>query len=165
MKFIFLVSIIPVLILSCRQNKGPEDSLRDYINYAVSGNVSQQGFLDRSAGELLTQLEMMDAEEFEEYSKEMAHIDSKRVKINSSNCQEDRCSITYTVSYQANSNDKEIYKVEVRKNAELLRFEGVWKLSSINNIKSHYEGTDITDQEFKDANNGLSPEEVEQIRQ
>jgi hypothetical protein len=151
MKFLLVLFLLPLLVLSCRQNKGPEDSLRDYIKYAVSGNVSQDGFLERSAGELLAQLEMMDPDEFKEYSQEMSHIDSNRVRVNSSNCQEDRCSITYTVSYKAKSDEKEIFSVEVRKNAELLRSEGVWKLSSINNIKSHYEGVDITDQDMLDA--------------
>jgi 5'-deoxynucleotidase YfbR-like HD superfamily hydrolase len=164
MKIFIFLAVFPLLFLSCRQNKGPEDSLRDYIRYAVSGNVTQQGFLERSAGELLVQLEMMDPDEFNDYAKEMAHVDSNRVRINSSNCQEDRCSITYTVSYKSKADGKDIYTVEVRKNAELLRVDSSWKLASINNIKSHYEGTDITEQDFRNANDGLSPEEVEQLR-
>ena len=156
--------VLLLILLSCKQNKGPEDSLRDYIKYTVSGSVTKQGFLDRSAGTLYTQLEMMNNEDFESYASEMSHVDKNKIRVNSSNCEQDRCSITYTVFYKAKSSEVEIYDIEVRKNAEMLRIDDEWKLSSITNLKSHYDGVDITDQDFKNQNNGLSPEEVDELR-
>jgi hypothetical protein len=165
MKLQLLVSVTSLfLILGCKRDLGPEDSLREYVDYAVSGNVTKDGFLSRSTGDLLSMLEMMDPDEFNEYAKEMAHVDRRRLRINSSQCDGDRCALTYTVNYNSQSEGKATYSIEVRKIAELVQEDSRWKLASITNVKSHYDGKEITEEDFKKQNHGLTPDEVNQLR-
>lgn len=156
--FLFLAS-------ACTSKRGPEETLREYISYAVSGDVSVEGFKSRSAGQLLERLNEMDEADFENYAQEMAHVDQNRIRIHSNTCDQERCSLTYTVTYDSKAEGEKIYQVEVRKIAELSKIEEVWKLSSINNVKSYYEGSrEITDEDFREQNEGLSPDEIDQLK-
>lgn len=166
MRFLFLFCFILLGFFGCKSASGPEESLREYIDYAVSGDATKDGFVDRSTAGLLAALEGMDQGDFDEYAKEMSHVDKKRMKINNKNCQEDKCFITYTISYDGKSDDKSVYAIEVRKIAELHQNDEEWKLASINNVKSHYDGTqEITDEDFARENNGLTPDEAQSLRE
>lgn len=165
MKAFAASAIISLLLIGCKRELGPEESLREYVDYALSSNPTKDGFMSRSTGELLTMLEMMDPDEFEDYAKEMAHVDRRRLRVNSSQCDNEKCSITYTINYNSLSNDESIYTVEVRKIAQMIQEEDRWRLASIINVKSHYDGTkEITDEDFMESNHGLTPDEVNQIR-
>ena len=62
------------------------------------------------------------------------HLLKKRVKINLKDCSEEKCSITYTVKYL---DKKSHFIVVIKKIAVLLNIEEKWKVSDVNNIKSH----------------------------
>ena len=166
MRLFFFFCFALLGFFGCKSASGPEESLREYIDYAVSGDATKDGFMERSTSGLLTALEGMDQADFDDYAKEMAHVDKKRMKINNKNCQEDKCFITYTISYDGKSDEKSVYSIEVRKIAELHQIDEEWKLASINNVKSHYDGTsEITDEDFARENNGLTPDEAQSLRE
>lgn len=161
-----LFSLIVLLAFSCTKDMSPEESLRSYIDYSVSAKSTRDGFIQRSTGQMKERLEAMLDEEFNEFAKEMAHVQKKRVRFNHTSCQESRCFITYTLSYDGQSDGVSVYGVEVRKIAELMQEGEAWKLANISNVKSYYEAaSEITDEDFRKQNQGLSPEEADQIRQ
>lgn len=154
------------VLVSCKKELGPEESLRSYIDYSVSAKSTREGFIERSTGTMKERLELMENAEFSEFAKEMAHVEKKRVKFNHTSCQENKCFITYTLSYDGQSEGVSVYEVEVRKIAELVQEEETWRLANISNVKSYYEAaSEITDEDFKKQNQGLSPEEVDEISQ
>lgn len=166
MTLILLLVVNTFVLVSCKQDLGPEDSLRSYIDYSVSSKSSREGFIERSTGTMKARLEIMENAEFDEFAKEMAHVEKKRVKFNHTSCQDNKCFITYTLSYDGQSEGVSVYEVEVRKIAELVKEEETWKLANISNVKSYYEAaSEITDEDFKKQNQGLSPEETEEISQ
>lgn len=134
---------------SCNKELSPEDSLRSYIDYSLSGDGTREGFIEKSAGVMKERLESMDDKEFDEFAKEMDHVQKKRVRLNHTSCQDNKCFITYTLSYDGQANGESVYGIEVRKIAELIQEEQEWKLANISNVKSYYEASsEITDEDF-----------------
>lgn len=169
MKYITKLSLLMVAVFSlssCNKDLSPEDSLRSYIDYSVSSNSTREGFIERSTGSMKERLEAMEDEEFNEFAKEMEHVQKKRVRFNHTSCQDNKCFITYTLSYDGQADGVSVYGIEVRKIAELIQEEEEWKLANISNVKSYYEASsEITDEDFSKQNQGLSPEEADQISQ
>lgn len=169
MKYIMKLSLLMAAVVSltsCNKDLSPEDSLRSYIDYSVSSNSTREGFIERSTGSMKERLEAMEDEEFNEFAKEMEHVQKKRVRFNHTSCQDNKCFITYTLSYDGQADGVSVYGIEVRKIAELIQEEEEWKLANISNVKSYYEASsEITDEDFSKQNQGLSPEEADQISQ
>jgi hypothetical protein len=165
MKFLILTMTLG-LAFACKKDLSPEESLRRYIDYSVSDKSTRDGFIERSTGSMKERLEAMEDQEFEEFAKEMSHVQKKRVRFNHTSCQDDKCFITYTLSYDGKSEGVSVYGIEVRKIAELVQADESWLLANISNVKSYYEAaSEITDEDFKKQNQGLGPEEVDQISQ
>jgi hypothetical protein len=155
----FLFAIIFTLS-ACQDDQTPESGLRSYVNYIHSTSATKDGFVERSSGELRAALETMDESEFETFIEQMKHSVQKDFDINKKNCEELKCFITYTIEYDAQSKGKSVYNVDVRKIAELVKEDESWKIASVENVKSYYEGSsELTPDDFSQDNQGVMPDE------
>ncbi|TDJ04641.1 MAG: hypothetical protein E2O68_07860 [Deltaproteobacteria bacterium] len=123
-------------VCSCMAPEGPEQALRNFINYRFSGDQTREKLLDMSAGNLQAQIEVLDEESFAKIYK-VSDIKLKRVKINLKNCNEESCSITYTLSFSTLRKGNEIFRSEVKKIADMVKVDGSWKVSDVTNIKTY----------------------------
>lgn len=152
------------IFVGCQRDHTPESDLRSYVNYASSGNATKAGFIERSTGDLRATLETMDEEQFETFAEQMKHSVQKDFDINKTNCQELKCFITYTIEYEAESDEKPIYRVDVRKVAEMVKEDEEWKIASVENVKSYYEGSsELSPEDFAEENQGVGPDDLENM--
>lgn len=160
---LFLLALV-LGLSACQTEQTPESGLRSYISYANNGGATKEGFIARSTGDLRAALETMDEEQFKTFEEQMKHSVQKDFDITKKNCQELKCFITYTIEYDAQSDEKAIYQVDVRKIAELVKEDEKWKLASVENVKSYYEGSsELTPDDFAQENQGVDPEDLDEL--
>ena len=124
------------LVYSCMAPEGPEQALKNYINYRFSPDQKKEKLLDMSTGNVRAQIEVMDEDGFKKYYKTSDKV-LKRVKINLKNCSEEKCSITYTLSFATLKGKIETFRSEVKKIATLVKEDEKWKVSDVTNVKTY----------------------------
>lgn len=160
----FSLFVTLLSLAACQTEQTPESSLRSYITYANTGNATKEGFIERSTGDLRATLETMDEADFETFAKQMKHSVQKDLDINKKNCQDLKCFITYTIEYDAESEEGPVYRVDVRKIAELVKEDEKWKIASVENVKSYYEGSsELTPEDFSEENQGVDPDDLNEL--
>ncbi len=133
--------ILLLVLGSCMKKSGPDEILQNYINDRFSKELEKEDFKDYFAGELLEELEGLDAKVIGDLN-EVQKAKKKRLAIDFKRCDDDKCFITYTLSYDstANAADSETkVVVKVKKIAELRRLENEWRIFGITDIKTFYD--------------------------
>ena len=136
-------NVLKVLLLvslcSCFEgNVTAAGSLRNFVKKASANSLSQEDYSDYAQGDLLERIMAMDEEEFKSYQEQTA-LDSVQLDILSENCTKNNCTITYLTKYTTKTSDGSNYNSEVRKIAELEKFEEAWKVISVQNVKTYLE--------------------------
>jgi len=116
--------------------EGPEQALKNYINYRFSGEQKREKLVKMSTGSVKAQIETMSEVNFNSLYK-TSDKKLKRVKINLKNCSEEKCSITYTLSFATFKGEVETFRSEVKKIAEMVKVDGSWKVSDVTNVKTY----------------------------
>lgn len=124
------------LVFSCVAPEGPEQALKNFVNYRFSSNQKREKLLEMSAGNLKAQLEVLDEESFKKVYKDQ-DLKLKRFNVNLKNCSEETCSITYTLSFATLKGKNETFRSEVKKIAEMVKIEGNWKVIDVTNVKTY----------------------------
>jgi hypothetical protein len=83
----------------------------------------------------------MSDEDFEKFS-DLRGIKSNSFKVISKSCQENKCFLTYSISYKTVSQDKDTFSSEVKKIAEIVFVQGRWLISDVSNIKTYHESNE-----------------------
>ena len=137
MKYLYLLSLF--FLTSCNNRTTPEEVLANYVQYRFSPNQTKQGLLQKLSGDMYDNISAMNENEFSEFTQ-MSKYKKKKFKINTQKCSSDQCLITYTVQYEVLAQDgKSNFIAEVRKTAEINHFDGKWKISAINNVKTFFD--------------------------
>lgn len=141
-----IISVILLGLISCVSNKGPEETLRSFVNNRFVSEVDKEDFKKFFAGELLSELEGMDEEAIKAFNSVKGQK-KKSFKVNFKRCSDDKCFLTYTLVYDttAQALDKQENErssgvtVKVKKIAELRKIEQSWKIFGISDIKTLYD--------------------------
>jgi len=80
----------------------------------------------------------MSDQDFKNFA-DMQNIKSKSFKILSKSCQEEKCLLTYSISYQTTNGDQVQFSSEVKKTAELVKTGSNWLISEVSNIQTFHE--------------------------
>ncbi|MCB9060605.1 MAG: hypothetical protein H6622_03680 [Halobacteriovoraceae bacterium] len=136
-----LLALLCIILLnSCQKEiKAPDDVLKEFIRYRFKpGQIAnKQDFQRYLDGEMMAIVESLDESQFKKFT-ELEGMKLKELDINNQTCEEKRCFITYTVSYEQSNNGKASYLVDTKKIAKLvLNNEKEWKIVSVTNIKSY----------------------------
>ena len=77
----------------------------------------------------------------EEFIKttEIQNIKKDSFHILSKSCEEKKCSLTYSLSYKTNKDDKATFSSEVQKIAQMVLIEDKWLIAEVNNVKTFHE--------------------------
>ncbi|PIP92761.1 MAG: hypothetical protein COW00_05515 [Bdellovibrio sp. CG12_big_fil_rev_8_21_14_0_65_39_13] len=142
MRFLFLNSLIALLIFSCTKKQAPEDVLRKYVDYRFSASQTRDGAIEMLTGELKEKLKSLSEEELKIFLNS-TNMTKKSLSIQSSNCSGDKCKIVYILKYEKSDQGKKPYVVENKKEAVLAKEEDSWKVSEVSNIKTYIESPEI----------------------
>ena len=136
MKFIYF--LITVLIISCTaKNTTPEGALQTYIKDRFRSEITSDQVSDFFIGPMFDKLKGLNSEELGVYFQTDG-LKKRKLKILSKSCEAQKCFITYILSYDSTFSKNETYQSKVKKVVELWKEEGVWKIASINNIKTYH---------------------------
>ena len=132
-----LVLILLVIFsFACtKTEKTPEDTLKEFVQYRFSSGQTKDDVLKWTDGLLKEQIESMSEEELKSFM-DTSSFKKRDFKVNLSKCQESKCNITYTISYDQLKEDKKAYFVETKKIALLDKSSGEWKILDVNNVKT-----------------------------
>ncbi|MBK23890.1 MAG: hypothetical protein CME70_07790 [Halobacteriovorax sp.] len=137
---IFIYLLLPILIMSCNQDQGPEQVLRSYVNLRFQKGDNLKALIDKTTGELKADLESLKTlgEEARKKFDQSSQFKKKTLKVISRDCNKKTCKITYIISYEKESSGNP-YNAEIRNVANLSFVDGVWKIGSIGGLKSYFE--------------------------
>jgi hypothetical protein len=138
MKYFFVLLLF--FFVSCLSTDlSPESALKDFIDSRIGKVVDREFVLERVTGKMLQSFENMAEEDFKKFS-DMQNIKADSFKILSKSCQENKCFVTYSVSYFTKSpENKTIFSSEVKKIAEMIKIENKWLIADVSNIKTYHE--------------------------
>ncbi len=132
--FMFLV----VLASCMKSDLSPEAALKDFVDSRIGAVVDRDFVLERVTGKMLQSFENMSNLDFEKFAN-MKNIKSESFKILSKSCQENKCFLTYSVSYLTMTDNKTRFSSEVKKIAEMVKSENKWLIADVSNIKTYHE--------------------------
>lgn len=137
----FLVFSLIVLAACSQNDQTPESALKDFIEARMGNIVTKDAVLARVTGPMKASLEGISDEEFQK-SADLRNIKQDSFKVLNKECKSDKCTLTYSVSYQTSQDNKAAFKSEVKKIAEVQQIEGKWLISEVSNIKTFHESVD-----------------------
>jgi hypothetical protein len=136
MKVIY--SLLFVLLVSCTaKNTTPEGALKAYIKDRFSSEITSEQVSDFFVGPMFDKLKDLSTEELTMYFQTDG-LKKRKLKILSKSCEAKKCFITYILGYDSTFSKDETYQSKVKKVVELWKEEGIWKIASINNIKTYH---------------------------
>lgn len=137
--------LVGLLCIACFSGANtPEELLKDYVETVTSGNATRDFYAEKTAGDLLKDIEAMSEEDFQEYNN-FSRIKYAKVKVLSKSCSDDNCTLTYVVKYNVFVENKPSYETEVKKIAELVRIDNNWKISAVKNRKTFIDAKSAID--------------------
>lgn len=136
MKNLYLLFMALTLTACLNSNNSPEKALENYIHAVSSGENSKDFYLEHTTSELRENIESMTDEEFRDFVS-LPKISGKKFKVITKTCNEDKCTLTYLLTYTSGENKE--FKNEIKKIAVLIRVEDEWKIASASNLKTFIE--------------------------
>lgn len=137
MKFCLLVLVF-VLMACQKSDKSPEAALKDFVDSRIGQVIDKDFVTERVTGKMLESFQHMSEEDFAKFA-DMSNIKTDSFKVLSKSCQDTRCFLTYTVSYQTKKEEKTNFTSEVKKIAEMVQVEDKWLIADVSNIKTYHE--------------------------
>lgn len=133
-----LLLLFMFLITSCLDEKiSPEGALKDFVETRMGNTVTREYTLEKVTGKMKQSLENMPEEDFQKFA-DLRNVRKDSFKVLSKSCQENKCYLTYSISYKTTL-EKSSFSSEVKKIAELLLIENKWLISDVSNIKTYHE--------------------------
>jgi hypothetical protein len=139
MKFKICFLLLALAGACTKRTLTAQESLEDYLNMSFKDGQTRQAHLAKTSGVLQEQISQMSDEDFAEYINREA-LNKRRFKVVLTNCNPEKCFITYNLTYDEGTKSTPNSTVEVRKIAELWQEEGEWKVADVNNVKTHIQG-------------------------
>ncbi len=72
-------------------------------------------------------------------STEVKNVKANSFQLLAKSCVDKKCSLTYSVSYETNVENKTSFSSEVQKIAQMVLVEDKWLISEVNNVKTFHE--------------------------
>ena len=135
------ILICALMLLSCSQKKGPEGVLKSYIDKRFSSGIDKEEFSEFFGGTMLEDLETVDESVVGKMNK-IKDYKKTSFTVNFKKCTEQKCFLTYTLSFDAKAEAGETEKkvaVKVKKVAELQKENKTWKIHDISDVKTHFD--------------------------
>lgn len=139
MKALLLLCLIS--FVGCMKSNGPEEVLKEFVDLRFEKELSKSDLEKYFAGDMLENITGLDEAALGNFSQNV-EASKRKYTLDFKRCDEDKCFITYTLSYtttaEASQKTSDV-GVKVKKIAELRRFDNAWKIVGITDIKTFYD--------------------------
>ncbi len=132
------------MLFSCTKKTTPEGVLKEFVSKRFSQEFEVDDFQEYLAGEILNEVLAEDGKYLEKINASK-NFKMGKFKINAKRCIEEKCFLTYSLGYSAPYDTKDEnsktgnVSVNIRKIAEMKKFEGMWKIFSITDVKTNFD--------------------------
>lgn len=137
---ICLLALLFVFSACVSESTSPEGALKEFVEARIGNTVTRQFVLDRITGKMKQSFEVMSDDDFQKFA-DLRNVKQNSFKVLSKSCQDNKCYLTYSVSYKTDS-EKASFNSEVKKIAEIVQLEGKWLISDVSNVKTYHEALD-----------------------
>lgn len=138
MKLFSIILLLLTAVACLDDNRSPEAALTEFIELRMGTVVTRDAILEKVTGKLQQSLENISDEEFQKFA-DLRNVSRESFKIVSKSCQEEKCFITYSLTYRTREGDETKFTSEVKKIAEVHNQQGKWLISDVSNIKTYHE--------------------------
>lgn len=138
---VFAITLLLIFASCSKPNEKlltPETALKDFVDSRVGQTVDKDFILERVTGKLLESFKAMNQVELNQFW-DMKNIQSDSFKILEKKCQDQSCTLTYTVGYSTKNQDKVAFQTQVQKEALLVQVDKKWLISDVQNISTLHE--------------------------
>jgi len=140
MKFQKTIILLFLLFLgACTKKSTPENALADFINYRFTGGQEKGDLLEMTEGPLKEKIESLEEKALASFLN-AKELKKRKLKVLIKSCEEERCYLTYVLNYSQGTESPKEFGVEVKKIAQLERFDKTWKITDVSNVKTYIEG-------------------------
>lgn len=130
-----------MIFSSCNDGaKTAEGLVEMYVKDVTSSSVDRDYFEKYTSGKMLESIKNLSDEEFAKFI-DLKKIKNAKVNIVTKTCESLKCTITYIVKYDVFDQNKKAFESEVKKIAKVQKFEEIWKILDVTNIKTYHEST------------------------
>jgi len=134
----WILSMLIILTACVQDNLSPESALQTFVEARIGNVVTRDYVLSRVTGKMRHSLENITDEEFNKFA-DLRDVKRNSFKILTKSCDEKKCFITYSISYQTKQEDVTAFTSEVKKIAEIVNENGKWLISDVSNVKTYHE--------------------------
>jgi hypothetical protein len=134
---IWYLPLLFILASCLNENLSPESALKDFVESRIGNVVTREFVLNKVTGKMQQSLENMSEEEFQKFA-DLRNVKENSFKILSKSCQENKCFLTYSVSFKSTF-EKANFESVVKKIAEMQFIDGNWLIADVSNIKTYHE--------------------------
>jgi len=131
MRYLFLMVLL--FLSSCNQQKDPKHLVKEFVTASFDHNLGNEvlkKYLTEDFFNKITQSE--------ELNKQKINADLVSYSMVQSSCEEAKCSVMYVIIFDQKDADKKS-RVEVKKQAQLVKVEDQWLISDVQNLKTFIE--------------------------
>ena len=116
----------------------PETALKDFVDTRVGKVIDKEFILERVTGKLLDSFKAMNETELKTFW-DMKNIQTESFKILQKKCQDQSCTLTYSVGYSTKNQDKIAFTSNVQKEALMVQVDEKWLISDVKNVSTYHE--------------------------
>lgn len=143
-----LIVIVALLLTGCFKEKGAEETLSVFVNARFDGELDRNEMGEYLSGQMKDSIMEMNEEDFNRFT-DLSKLKKKKFKITHANCSEDKCFITYIISYDQYGDKNKDFRVDNKKIAEMMKVDKSWKIENVTNVKTYIDAEKPLDIESK----------------
>ncbi|OFZ14165.1 MAG: hypothetical protein A2X86_04755 [Bdellovibrionales bacterium GWA2_49_15] len=133
-KFFFFVILL--LQISCtKSERTAKDTLIEFVNFRFSNSQSIDRLRPYLAEDLFKKISELPANEIDKFFG-INKRKLMKLKINSENCTDDTCLLTYLIQYEDKLESKDRVQVYTKKTAQMRRIDSSWLIIDVDEIKT-----------------------------
>jgi hypothetical protein len=133
----YILFALMLLVACTEKSLTPEGALKVYIDNRFDHKIESTELASYFTGAMLEKLSGMDEEDFTSFLNTKG-LKKKKFKILSKSCEDQKCFLTYTLSYRSTIEGGDKFDSKVKKVVELWQEATGWKIAEINNIKTFH---------------------------
>jgi hypothetical protein len=130
------VLLLCLFLISCNQQKDPKSLVRDFVKASFDNSISTEALK-----KFLTEDFFNNITNNEDFNKQKSKANLVSYTDVQNSCTEAKCSVMYIVVFDQLDTDKKS-RVEVKKQAQLVKVGEEWLISDVQNIKTFIEAKD-----------------------
>lgn len=140
-----ILLMLLIMISACTKGLDtPEGVLKEFVSERFKKDLNINTLTGLMGGKLLESIQELNEEDKRKYFN-LNGISKKSFKVVSKSCRDNKCYLTYIVSYYSTIDKDTKFTSKTKKIAELEKVENAWKITSVNNVKTHHKANQAID--------------------